>query len=409
MIHSDTFNAIEVGEYPVGIDSAGRIRCLMEQEMRSGLLVLGGMDTPRSEVLLALAANMMKEGAGLIYIDCSRSGKLAERIEGLATRMGRASDFRVLNFMSGGRVVRSETWNPFASGSPQKLVELCMELVDDLGPDGDRWREHAVAMLSGVGAALVWKRDHEDLPLDIGVIRDNIGLDAIEALSRDETLPPSIKGRLRSYLSLIPGYDPSKAAQCQHTKEQHGYLQMLLGWAMHGLCDYWGYIFAAGTSSLDMVDVIANNRILVVEAPDMRLLPLDGPPLAKIVLASVKIELSELLRAGRTRSEDGTANGLPREVPAGERRPLTPIVLDDVGQYLVPGLDALASTAGNLGFSLVFADRDRRSMMHSNEKVGAAVLVERSTALELHAGGADDLVLVRHDQRQPLKAILPRF
>ncbi|MDE4914551.1 hypothetical protein PQI07_28195 [Methylobacterium sp. 092160098-2] len=409
MFQSDTFQAIEAREYPVGTDRTGRTFSLLEQEIRSGLLVLGGNDTPRSQVLLGLAANMMKEGAGLIYIDCSRHGRLAERIEGLATRMGRGSDFRVLNFMSGGRVVRSETWNPFASGSSQKLVELCMELMDDRGPDGDRWRERAVAMLSGVGAALVWKRDHEDLALDIGVIRDNIGLDAIEALSRDEILPPSIKGSLRNYLSLIPGYDPSKADQCQHTKEQHGYLQMLLGWAMHGLCDYWGYVFAAGTSSLDMVDVIANNRILVVEAPDMRLLPLDGPPLAKIVLSSVKYEISELLRSGRVRSGNDAANGMSLELPTGERRPLTPIILDDVGQYLVPGLDVLASRAGKLGFSLVFADRDRLSMMHSNEKIGAAVLVERSTALELHAGGADDLVLVRHDQRQPLKAILPRF
>lgn len=409
MFQSDTFQAIETGEYPVGIDSAGRTRCLTEQEMRSGLLVLGGTDTPRSEVLLALAANMMKEGAGLIYIDCSRSGRLAERIEGLATRMGRASDFRVLNFMSGGRMVRSETWNPFASASSQTLVELCLNLMDDLGPDGDRWRARAAAMLSAVGAALVWKRDHEDAVLDIGVIRDNIGLDAIEALSRDEALPPPIVGLLRSYLSLIPGYDPSKSSQGEATKDQHGYLQMIVGWAMHGLCDYWGYIFATGPSSLDMADVVANNRILVVEAPEMRHLPSEGPPLAKIVLASVKIELSELLRSGRIGSEDGAPNGLPQEVPAGERRPLTPIVLDDVGQYLVPGLDALASTAGRLGFSFVFADRDRRSMMHSNEKVGAAVLVERNTALELHAGGEDDLVLVRHDQRQPLKAILPRF
>jgi intracellular multiplication protein IcmO len=409
MFQSDTFQAIEGGEYPVGTDRAGRTFCLFEQEMRSGLLVLGGNDTPRSEVLLGLAANMMKEGAGLVYIDCSRHGRLAERLELLATRMGRESDFRVLNFMNGGRVVRTETWNPFASGPSHKLVQLCIELMDDLGPDDDHRRERAVAMLSGVGAALVWKRDHEDLALDIGVIRDNIGLDAIEALSRDETLPPSIKGRLRSYLSLIPGYDPSKAAQCQHTKEQHGYLQMLLGWAMHGLCDYWGYIFATGTSSLDMADVVANNRILVVEAPDMRLLPLDGPPLAKVVLASVKYEISELLRSGRVRSGNDAANGMSLEVPTGERRPLTPIILDDVGQYLVPGLDVLASTAGELGFSLVFADRDRRSMMHSNEKVGAAMLVERNAALELSACGEENLVLLRHDQRQPLKAILPRF
>lgn len=62
--------------------------------------------------------------------------------------MGREDDLLVMNFMTGGTdisggaggISRSNTLNPFTSGSSDQLTQMCVSLMDEAGGDGAVWK-----------------------------------------------------------------------------------------------------------------------------------------------------------------------------------------------------------------------------------------------------------------------------
>ena len=98
---------------------------LTKSDITRHLLVLGTTGSGKTEFLLALAANALAMGAGLIYVDAKGATDVFWRIYGLAKRFGREDDVLLLNFITGNRRQDnptekvSNTNNIFATGSAE--------------------------------------------------------------------------------------------------------------------------------------------------------------------------------------------------------------------------------------------------------------------------------------------------
>src|SRR3546814_6152089 len=99
----------------------------------------------------------MSWGSGFLFCDGKGDVQLFAKIYAMARRFGREDDLLVLNFMTGNQdlgagngKVRSNTLNPFATGSSDNLTQMVVGLLDDAGGDGAMWKGRATAMFTGV-------------------------------------------------------------------------------------------------------------------------------------------------------------------------------------------------------------------------------------------------------------------
>jgi hypothetical protein len=356
--------------------------------------------THNTETLLGFAANALSWGSGFLFVDGKGDVSLYAKAYALTRRMGREDDLLVMNFMTGGTdvlsggggVLRSNTLNPFTSGSSDQLTQMCVSLMDDAGGDGAVWKGRAVAMLGGIMRALVWKRDQGELDLNIGIIRDYLALEKIIELAADEMLPPNIRNSIVKYIAQIPGFDKSKGTkQAQQTMEQHGYLQMQFSKVLATAADVYGFIFMTPFGEIDMADVVLNRRILIVMLPSLEKSPLETENLGKIVVANLKGMMGQALGDSLTGSWQNVVEKRVTNSPS----PFV-VILDEVGYYMVEGMDMMAAQARSLGFCLVFAGQDVNAMKKKNEKVADAVISNCNTTIAMKvedAGATADLIV----------------
>ena len=376
------------GIFFIGNDKiSGKEVWLTNSDARTHFIVLGTTGAGKTETLLGFAANALSWGSGFLFVDGKGDVSLYAKAYALTRRMGREDDLLVMNFMTGGTdvsggaggVSRSNTLNPFTSGSSDQLTQMCVSLMDDAGGDGAVWKGRAVAMLGGIMRALVWKRDQGELDLNIGIIRDYLSLDKIIELAAEEALPPNIRNAIVKYLAQIPGFDKSKGTkQAQQTMEQHGYLQMQFSKVLATAADVYGFIFMTPFGEIDMADVVLNRRILIVMLPSLEKSPLETENLGKIVVANLKGMMGQALGDSLT----GTWNDVVEKRSTSAPSPFVTI-MDEVGYYMVEGMDMMAAQARSLGFCLVFAGQDVNAMKKKNEKVADAVISNCNTTIAM--------------------------
>lgn len=389
------------GIFFIGNDKlTGKEVWFTNSDARTHFIVLGTTGAGKTETLLGFAANALSWGSGFLFVDGKGDVSLYAKAYALTRRMGREDDLLVMNFMTGGTdvssggggVLRSNTLNPFTSGSSDQLTQMCVSLMDDAGGDGAVWKGRAVAMLGGIMRALVWKRDQGELDLNIGIIRDYLALDKIIELAADEMLPPNIRNAIVKYIAQIPGFDKSKGTkQAQQTMEQHGYLQMQFSKVLATAADVYGFIFMTPFGEIDMADVVLNRRILIVMLPSLEKSPLETENLGKIVVANLKGMMGQALGDSLT----GTWQDVVDKRVTNSPSPFVTI-MDEVGYYMVEGMDMMAAQARSLGFCLVFAGQDVNAMKKKNEKVADAVISNCNTtiAMKVEDGGATaDLII----------------
>ena len=189
---------------------------------------------------------------------------------------------------AGGKIM-SNTLNLFSSGSSDYLPDGC--ILDDAGGDGAMWKGRATAMLTGV-RALTWLRDEGMVDLNVGEIREFMGLKRIIDLadtSKYPDLPQPIRKTINSYLTSLPGFQPDKGyKQSQTTLDQHGYLEMQFTKILGSLADVYGHVFLTPYGHVDMHDVVLNRRILIIMLPALEKSGDEIANLGKIVVATLK-------------------------------------------------------------------------------------------------------------------------
>lgn len=333
--------------------------------------------THNTETLLSLAFNTLVHGSGFIYVDGKGDNSLFVKIFSLLRSMGREDDLLILNYMTGSRDVSgpqesklSNTLNPFTTGTSNGLTELIVGLMGGGGGDQDIWKARAIAMIGAVMRALVWKRNHQNLLLDVEILRDSILFENIQKLSTDPDLPAEIITSINGYLQSLPGYVATEEKQDTTTLEQHGYLQMQFTRILSSLSDDYGYIFKTNLGEIDFRDIILNNRVLCVLLPALEKSTDELANLGKIVVACIKIMMS----AGLGDSVEGETIKLLDSKPTNSLSPYM-CILDEYGYYVVTGAAVMPAQARSLGFSMVFAGQDFPSFKKNNNSEEASATI----------------------------------
>ena len=359
---------------------------LTNSDCRQHFLVLGTTGAGKTEALLGFAANALSWSSGFLFCDGKGDVSLFAKVNAMCRRFGREDDILVLNFMTGnsdvegGAEVMSNSLNPFATGSSDGLTQMVVSLMDDAGGDGAMWKGRATAMLTGVMRALCWMRRAGIIELNVGTIRDFMGLPKIIDLSNKDKypeMPEAIRGTIKSYLQSLPGFQPEKGAkQAQTTLDQHGYLEMQFTKILGSLADVYGHIFKTPYGEVDMYDVVLNRRVLVIMLPALEKSADELGNLGKIVCASLKGMMGGTLGS----KIEGTWKDVVDNRPTNSPSPFL-VILDEVGYYTVEGLALMAAQARSLGFSMIYASQDIPAMKKKNEKEAASIIANTNTKI----------------------------
>lgn len=339
-------------------------------DARTHCLYLGTTGSGKTYGLKSYACNALCWGSGFVYIDGKADTSLWSTISAMARRFGRDDDLLIMNYMTGnvsGRVP-SNTLNPFSSGSPSYLTNMLTSLMPDSEGDNAMWKERAVALVSSLMPCLVWKRDNQNIPLSIGVIRQFLLFKAVIKLSRDAAVPDSLRVAVRGYLNELPGYvdhvfddegnekpmpPDAGAVDTSVPRQQHGYLSMQFTRSMQSLGDDYGFIFDTQAADIDMLDVVLNRRILIVLIPALEKSGDETANLGKIISSTLK----GMMGATLGNSVEGESSVVIENKPTNSATPFIAI-FDEVGYYTAAGMAVMAAQARSLGFSLVFAGQD---------------------------------------------------
>lgn len=338
-------------------------------DARTHCLYLGTTGSGKTFGLKSYAVNALTWASGFIYIDGKADTDLWSTLSAMARRFGRDDDILIMNYMTGNVTgkVPSNTLNPFSSGSASYLTNMLVSLMPDAEGDNAMWKERAVALVSALMPCLVFKRESQNIPLSIGVIRQFLTFKAVIKLSRDAGVPEHLRAAVKAYLNELPGYDERAFDDDGNTKQQpdgsmpdtttpnqqHGYLSMQFTRSMQSLGDDYGFIFDTQAADVDMLDVVLNRRILIVLIPALEKSSDETANLGKIISSTLKGMMGATL--GNT--VEGEAATAIENKPTNSATPFIAI-FDEVGYYTAQGMAVMAAQARSLGFSLVFAGQD---------------------------------------------------
>ncbi|MBX2834399.1 MAG: TraM recognition domain-containing protein [Micavibrio sp.] len=343
-------------------------------DARTHLLYLGTTGAGKTEGLKSTVTNAMTWASGFVYVDGKADTDLWSSLSSLVRRFGRDDDLLVLNYMTGNSDTQapSNTMNPFSSGSASYLTNMLVSLMPDSQGDNAMWSERAISLVSAMMPCLTWKRDNQDIPLSVRILRDSLSLNRVIRLARDEAIPEEIRVGVKGYLETLPGftadaYDdngdvkPPGPDQPQHdtttANQQHGYLAMQFTRSLQSLGDDYGYIFDTQAADVDMVDVVLNRRILIVLIPALEKSGDEIANLGKIVAATMKGMMGSALGS----AVEGSSATVIENKPTHSSTPFM-TVFDEVGYYTAEGMAVMAAQARSLGFCLIFSGQDLPAM-----------------------------------------------
>ncbi len=230
------------------------------------------------------------------------------------------------------------------------------------------FRERAVALVGTLTPVLVWMRDHKNVPLNIETIRLSFELRSIWKVATKRVfevrnpmtgettdipvpeMPEDLIYPLQAYLGELPSYDMSLDWNRQKTEEpskQHGFAQFYFTHTFQLLGVSLGHIFKVRQSDVDMRDVVLNRRILVVNLPALESSDERLAALGKIVVASLRGMMAQMLGARL----EGDSDVIVANKPGMGVAPFH-VVLDEVGYYATSGMDRML--AQGRGLNLMF-------------------------------------------------------
>ncbi len=342
-------------------------------DARTHTLYLGTTGSGKTFGLKSFACNALCWASGFVYIDGKADTDLWSTLSAQARRFGRDDDMLIMNYMTGGLggQVPSNTLNPFSAGSASYLTNMLTSLMPESEGDNAMWKDRAVALVSAILPCLVWMRDFQNMPLNIGTVRKFLVFKDVIKLSRNQQLPDRLKAGLRGYLNELPGFvdtafddegnekqQPDGSMPDTSTpRQQHGYLSMQFTRSLSSLGDDYGFIFETPAADVDMLDVVLNRRILIVLIPALEKSGDETANLGKIIASTLKGMMGQTL--GST-VEGSTATVVENKVATSS----TPFmaIFDEVGYYASQGMAVMAAQARSLGFALVFAGQDMAAL-----------------------------------------------
>ncbi len=360
-------------------------------------LVFGSTGSGKSRFLLGILYQAMLIGTGTMYVDGKGDSSIFWLVYSFCRRLGREDDLLVINYLTGGDTIDpdspfshriSNTNNPMSYGTADNLNSLVVGLMREAGGDGAMWKGRARTMLKGLLNALVFKRDNENLNLDIMEIRSYFPLDKIRDLSKDNNLEDKARDPLKKYLGELPGYSEQQATAGDipaKALEQHNFLTMQLTEVMSDLSETYGFIFGVPLGEVDFKDVVFNRRILFVLLPALEKDPDALEGLGKLVIAGVRSALAPAL-GNRL---EGTKREVLEVKPTKSKTPFF-LICDEYGYYSVTGFAVVAAQARSLNISVTFAGQNYPSFKQASESEANATVANTNIKIAMKIEDPDD-------------------
>ena len=351
--------------------ATGQQLWLGNDDGRQHVAIPGTTGAGKTKALLSLCVNALAWGSGFIFVDGKADNRLYADVLALARKYGREDDVLALNFLVASGKKDSATFNPFAWGNADVIRELLVSQVEANPNGGSGGNNHvfmqrAVALLGALTPALVWMRDTHGVMIDIESIRFATDLQSIASLAlhrlfrrRDVTtgkvteilvddIPEALLYPLDAYLGETGGYDKALAYNKQKSNqpaEQHSFVVMHFSATFTQLAVSLGHIFKCEIGDIDMRDVVLNRRILVVNLPTLENSGETTAALGRLVVASLRNMMAQTLGADLEGDYAEIVENKPHLAPTP-----FPVVFDEVGYYVVPGMDKMLAMGRGLGF-----------------------------------------------------------
>ncbi|MCC7005941.1 MAG: hypothetical protein IT497_04780 [Ottowia sp.] len=380
----------------------GRECWLTNDDARTHLFLAGTTGSGKTETLVGLMFNALCWGSGASMGDGKADSNLAFCLWSLSRRFGREDDFLVLNYLTGGldpfqRIVereekrfaenpvlaQSNSMNPFSEGAADFLLQLMASLLPTASGDGAQWQQKALNMIDALLRTLCYKRAKGELDISISVIRHYLSLQNLVQLyieGLEGKLPELAFLPIKAYFETgLPGFNPGLAHDpTQWDAEvfnQHGYLTGQFARTLSMMMDTYGFIFEDKYPEIDMLDVLLNNRILVVMIPSLEKSSTEAASLGKLYIASIRLMMAKNLgyRLEGTKAEvlDSKATNAPNPYM---------IISDELGYYFAEGIAVMFAQARSLGFMMVAAVQDVQGLKRGDANNEAASMIANTKA-----------------------------
>lgn len=350
---------------------------LANGDARQHFFFAGSTGAGKTEGLISLAFNALTWGSGFGYSDGKGDVSLFTKIFSMLRAMGREDDLFVINYMTGGGDTTkrradklSNTYNPFAVGNAESLIQLIVSLMDASEGKGDMWKGRAISFISSLLPALVDLRDKGYLMLHIGAIREFLPFPKFTELMNNPNISPRSRDMMQAFLLDVPGYKRDKGENQSGTfLEQYGYQQMQFTRILSSLADTYGHIYFTPQGEINLKDIVLNRRILLVLLPALEKSDPELANLGKIIVAGfasmMGVQLGNKLEGSKLELLDARATNAP-----------TPFIgiFDEFGYYMPEGAAKMWAQARSLGFSLVASGQDLQAFYRTSKEETLAII-----------------------------------
>jgi intracellular multiplication protein IcmO len=347
------------------------------EDLRTHAFIIGSTGAGKTEGLISIAYNALTWGSGFSYTDGKGDVTLYAKIFSMVRSMGREDDLLVINYMTGNadtKIKRSDklsnTYNPFAVGNAESLIQLIVSLMDAGGTGGDMWKSRAISFISAVIPALVDLRDQGLLMLHIGAIREALPYPKFYDLLLNPNISQKSRDMMQAFLYDVPGYKSDKKDNQSSTfLEQYGYQQMQFTRILSSLADTYGHIYHTPQGEVNLKDVVVNRRILLVLLPALEKSRPELGNLGKIVVAGMKGmmggELGSKVEGSKLELLDSRSTTAPTPFIA---------IFDEFGYYIPEDSALMWAQARSLGFALIAAGQDLQAFYRTSKEETLAIV-----------------------------------
>lgn len=375
----------------------GRELWITNSDARTHMFIDGTTGSGKSETLMGIYFNALCWGSGCCYGDGKADSNLAFCLWSLARRMGREDDFLILNYLTGGedpfeRIVaqeedihsdklyfsQSNSMNPFSEGAADFLLQLMSSLLPAATGDSGQWQQKALNMIDALLRTLCYKRAKGELTLSIGVIRDSLALQNLVKFyleGKEGKIPELAFLPIKAYFENgLPGFNPDQANDPSkwdpEVFNQHGYLTGQFSRILSMMMDTYGFIFADKYPEIDMLDILLNNRLLVVMIPSLEKSAPEAAALGKLYISSIRLMMAQNLgyRLEGSKSEVLDAKATNSPFPS-------PIISDELAYYFAAGIAVMFAQARSLGFMMVAAVQDIQGLKRGEASEESASMI----------------------------------
>lgn len=351
---------------------------------RTHVFLAGTTGSGKSESLYGMVHNSLCWGSGVVYADGKADISLPFTIWSLCRRMGREDDYLHLNLLTAGRDpyldlleeeayrrrgelyfntlkgARSNSLNPFFSGTADFQVQLMTSLLPKADGSGAQWQEKAVNLVDAIIRCLRYKHLRGDLVSGIQAIQKYLSLEELLELYKEGEaglLPYAAYSPITNYLKTGLSFDFSLINEPQkwnsEVRTQHGYLTSQFQRTLQMMIESYGFVYNVKYPDIDLSDVLLNNRILVISIPSLEKSAQEAEALGKLVLSCIRLMMAENLGT----NYEGTKAEILLSRPTSSPVPSI-IITDELAYYYASGLAVMYAQARSLGFMMVAAVQD---------------------------------------------------